>query len=131
MTLDDIKSRFESKVMGTLPKGSQLFLKTTKVVAFAAGTLTLSLENSSFMQNTERVAPGLRKALEHEFKTNFQLNWVVGEGVAPVAQAPAPAPVAVEEDEELVFESEVVESVQIDNGAEHLITSIFPNATEV
>ena len=131
VTLDDIKSRFESKVMGTLPKGSQLFLKTTKVVAFAAGTLTLSLENSSFMQNTERVAPGLRKALEHEFKTNFQLNWVVGEGVAPVAQAPAPAPVAVEEDEELVFESEVVESVQIDNGAEHLITSIFPNATEV
>ncbi len=131
VTLDDIKSRFESKVMGTLPKGSQLFLKTTKVVAFAAGTLTLSLENSSFMQNTERVAPGLRKALEHEFKTNFQLNWVVGEGVAPVAQAPAPAPVAVEEDEELVFESEVVESVQIANGAEHLITSIFPNATEV
>ena len=131
VTLEEIKSRFESKVMSTLPKGSQLFLKTTKVVAFAAGTLTLALENGSFMQNTERVAPGLRKALEHEFKTNFQLNWIVGEGSTPVVEAQAPAPVVVEEDEELIFESEVVESVEIDNGAEHLITSIFPNATEV
>ena len=131
VTLEDIQSRFESKVMTALPKGSQLFLRTTRLVAFAAGVLTISVDNASLLKNSELVAPGLRKALEHEFKTGFQLNWVVGDAPAPVVETPAPVQSAPEEDEEIIDESEVVASVEIDSGAEHLITSIFPNAKEI
>ena len=130
MSLEEVTSRFESKVVSALPKGSQLFLRSATLVSFADGILTLSLDNAALMQNTERVSPALRKALEHEFKMNFQLNWVVGDAPAPVVKAAAPAPSALDEDEE-VDESQVVASVEIENGAAHLITSIFPNAVEI
>ncbi len=130
VSLEEVTSRFESKVVSALPKGSQLFLRSATLVSFADGILTLSLDNAALMQNTERVSPALRKALEHEFKMNFQLNWVVGDAPAPVVKAAAPAPSALDEDEE-VDESQVVASVEIENGAAHLITSIFPNAVEI
>jgi len=132
VTLDEIKSRFEGKVTAALPKGSQLFLRSVTLLSFESGTLTIALGNASLMQSTERVAPGLRKALEHEFKTNFQLNWVISTEPSPAASAPAPQPISPEVDEVEIFdENEVVESVTIDSGAAHLITSIFPNAVEM
>jgi hypothetical protein len=84
-------------------------------------------------QNTELFSQGLKSAMEHEFKTPLQITWAVDPSITTSTSAPTstprraqPEPVDVEEtyspDESVII---------VDSAGEHLITEMFPGATEI
>ncbi len=81
-------------------------------------------------KNTEYIAPGLRSAMDHEFKVTLHIEWIVDASL-PSARSAQHAPISVTEPS-LDEDDEAEEStVIVDSVAEHLINEMFPGAEEV
>jgi DNA polymerase-3 subunit gamma/tau len=130
LTLEDVRDRFEKRVVPRTPRSAQLLLKEAQVRSLDGHRLTISLPNDEMRKNTEYIAPGLRSAMDHEFKVTLHIEWIVDATLAST-QAPhrSPRPVvepSADEGEESDESTVVVESV-----AGHLINEMFPGAEEV
>src|ERR1035438_1046616 len=84
-------------------------------------------------QNTELIAQGLRSAMEHEFKSPLQITWAVDPTLVSTASAPTSSTRSIgsrePEAEETYSPDESV--IVVDSAGDHLITEMFPGATEV
>ena len=138
--LDDVRRRFEERVVPRTARSAQLLLRGARVHALDDQRLTLAVANEELRQHADVILPGLRSALEHEFKTSFVVEVIVDPTAVPPASAPSlnstprRAPARVEADvgddvgdgEDGADPGVVVESV-----AEHLIAEVFPGAQEL
>ncbi|MEO9180694.1 MAG: hypothetical protein ABI298_03480, partial [Acidimicrobiales bacterium] len=132
--LDDIRARFVENVIPRTSRGAQLLLKSAFVRSLDGTHLTIALPSEEMRQNTEMIAQGLKSAMEHEFKSPLQITWAVDPSLAIATPAPtqsasklrAHPPTEVDEpyspDEKVIV---------VDSAGEHLITEMFPGATEV
>ncbi len=132
LDLDDVRTRFAERVVPRTSRGAQLLLKSAFVRSFDGQNLTIALPSEEMRQNTEMIAQGLRSAMEHEFKAPLQITWAVDPTLASTTPAPSASPRHIGTVEPEVEEYSSDESViVVDSAGEHLITEMFPGATEV
>ncbi len=133
LDLEDIRVRFVERVVPRTSRGAQLLLKSAFVRSLDGQTLTIALPSEEMRQNTELIAQGLRSAMEHEFKSPLQITWAVDPTLASTTPAPTSSarPIGKRdaETEETYSPDESV--VVVDSAGDHLITEMFPGATEV
>jgi DNA polymerase-3 subunit gamma/tau len=131
-TLEDLRDRFEKRVVPRTPRSAQLVLKHAQVRSLEGHRVTISLPNEEMRQNTEYIAPGLRSAMDHEFKVPLQVEWVVdatqasGATVRERSARPTPEP---QYDDEMDATDEP--GIVVDSATDHLINEMFPGAEEV
>jgi hypothetical protein len=107
-------------------------LKSAFVRSLEGQHLTIALPSEEMRQNTELIAQGLRSAMEHEFKSPLQITWAVDPTLASTAAAPTSTsrPIRTHETDEETYSAD--ESViVVDSAGDHLITEMFPGATEI
>jgi DNA polymerase-3 subunit gamma/tau len=133
LDLDDVRERFVEKVVPRTSRGAQLLLKSAFVRSLEGSHLTIALPSEEMRQNTEMILQGLKSAMEHEFKVPLQITWAVDPSLATSMPAPASAPrrepARTVDIEEAYSPDESV--VIVDSAGEHLITEMFPGATEI
>jgi DNA polymerase III subunit gamma/tau len=133
LNLDDIRVRFVERVVPRTSRGAQLLLKSAFVRSIDGQNLTIALPSEEMRQNTELIAQGLRSAMEHEFKSPLQITWAVDPTLAIATPAPTSSPRPIgkrdSEPEESYSSDETV--IVVDSAGDHLITEMFPGATEV
>lgn len=132
-SLEDFRERFAARVVPRTARSAQLVLKNAEVRAVADGRVTIAVASEDLRQNSEMVTPGLRGALEHEFKVGFTIDWIVDGAIATTPSAPRPsaraATLAVEDDADV--DAGDASAIVVDSVAEHLITEMFPGAQEI
>jgi DNA polymerase-3 subunit gamma/tau len=133
LDLDDVRARFVERVVPRTSRGAQLLLKSAFVRSLDGQHLTIALPSEEMRQNTELIAQGLRSAMEHEFKSPLQITWAVDPTLASAAAAPSSTSRPIrsrEPDAEETYSAD--ESViVVDSAGDHLITEMFPGATEI
>jgi len=133
LDLDDVRVRFVERVVPRTSRGAQLLLKSAFVRSLEGQHLTIALPSEEMRQNTELIAQGLRSAMEHEFKSPLQITWAVDPTLASTAAAPTSTSRPIrsrEPDAEETYSAD--ESViVVDSAGDHLITEMFPGATEI
>jgi DNA polymerase-3 subunit gamma/tau len=131
LSLEDVTERFENRVVPRTPRSAQLLLKNAHVRSLDGHRLTVSLPNEEMRQNTEYIAPGLKSAMDHEFKVPIQIEWVIDASpprpVAATRPDPQPESDLSGVDDDANEESTVV----VDSMAGHLISEMFPGAEEI
>jgi DNA polymerase III subunit gamma/tau len=131
LDIDDVRDRFEKRVVPRTPRSAQLLLKNAHVRSLEGHRVTISLPNEEMRQNTEYIAPGLRSAMDHEFKVSLQIEWVVDSSMAPPAVSPARVSRSEVEHESEDGDTNDESTVIVDSVAGHLISEMFPGAEEV
>src|ERR1017187_9978444 len=133
LDIDDVRARFVERVVPRTSRGAQLLLKSAFVRSLAGQNLTIALPSEEMRQNTELIAQGLRSAMEHEFKSPLQITWAVDPTLVSTASAPTSSTRSIgsrePEAEETYSPDESV--IVVDSAGDHLITEMFPGATEV
>jgi DNA polymerase III subunit gamma/tau len=133
LNLEDVRARFAERVIPRTSRGAQLLLKSAFVRSLEGQNLTIALPSEEMRQNTELIAQGLRSAMEHEFKSPLQITWAVDPTLASTAVAPTTSSRSIgsreAEVEEVYSPDESV--IVVDSAGDHLITEMFPGATEV
>ena len=82
-------------------------------------------------QNTELFSQGLRSAMDFEFKTSLHITWAVDPTLTTTSSPSAPrSPIAHQPDAEESYSGDET-VVIVDSVGEHLITEMFPGATEI
>jgi hypothetical protein len=131
LSLEDVTERFENRVVPRTPRSAQLLLKNAHVRSLDGSRLTVSLPNEEMRQNTEYIAPGLKSAMDHEFKIPIHIEWVVDASsprpVSAQQREPQPESELSGVDDDASEESTVV----VDSMAGHLISEMFPGAEEI
>ncbi len=131
--IEDVRARFIERVVPHTSRGAQLLLKSAFVRSLDGTNLTIALPSEEMRQNTEMIAQGLRSAMEHEFKSPMQITWAVDPTLVNVSPAPSTTPHAIgtreSEPDESYSHDETV--IVVDSAGEHLITEMFPGATEI
>jgi len=131
LTLADVAERFTQRVIPRTARSAQLLLRDAQIVALDGYRLTVALPSEEMRANTEHIAQGLRSAMDHEFKTTFQIDWIVDANAAKVAPAPEPV-VAKKKVEVAPDEYEPTgDAVVVDSVPGHLISEMFPGAEEI
>ncbi|MGC1419802.1 MAG: DNA polymerase III subunit gamma/tau [Acidimicrobiales bacterium] len=133
LTLEDVRDRFEKRVVPRTPRSAQLLLKEAQVRSLEGHRLTISLPTDEMRKNTEYIAPGLRSAMDHEFKVTLHIEWIVdptptGTQSAQPSRRPATEPTADETDD---GDDGDGSTVVVESMAGHLINEMFPGAEEV
>ena len=135
LDLADVRDRFMSKVVPRTSRGAQMILKASRVVSFDGGQLTLAVADEEVRKHAQEISASVRAALEHEFRTPITLNWVLDQGLATAAPAPvvqhAQRPTVEEVEQYDVIEEDGGEAKVVTSVTEHLITEMFPGATEI
>jgi hypothetical protein len=136
LSVDQVRQRFEERVVPRTSRGAQLVLKSARVVDFDGSRLTLAVASEEIRQNLDQISQGLKGALDHEFRVPMSVAWVVDPSLTVSAGAkPSPrvrtkaAPEPATDFDEVSADDRqgpVVASV-----AEHLITEMFPGAEEI
>jgi len=131
LTLADVAARFTQRVIPRTASSAQLLLRNAQIVALDGSRLTIALPSEEMRSNTEHIAKGLRSAMDHEFKTTFQLDWIVDANAAK--SAPAPEPVAEKKKVEATPDEyePTGDAVVVDSVPGHLISEMFPGAEEI
>jgi hypothetical protein len=132
LDIDDVRARFVERVVPRTSRGAQLLLKSAFVRSLDGQHLTIALPSEEMRQNTELIAQGLRSAMEHEFKSPLQITWAVDPTLASASSAPTssrPIRTRDAEADEPYSPDETV--IVVDSAGDHLITEMFPGATEV
>jgi DNA polymerase-3 subunit gamma/tau len=133
LDIDDVRARFVDRVVPRTSRGAQLLLKSAFVRSLDGQNLTIALPSEEMRQNTELIAQGLRSAMEHEFKSPLQITWAVDPTLVSTASAPTSSTRSIgsrePEAEETYSPDESV--IVVDSAGDHLITEMFPGATEV
>ncbi len=131
LTLADVAQRFTQRVIPRTARSAQLLLRDAQIVALDGYRLTVALPSEEMRANTEHIAQGLRSAMDHEFKTTFQIDWIVDANAAKAAPAPEPV-VAKKKVEVAPDEYEPTgDAVVVDSVPGHLISEMFPGAEEI
>jgi hypothetical protein len=132
LDVDDVRERFEKRVIPRTPRSAQLLLKDAKVRSLEGHRLTISLPNEEMRQNTEYIAAGLRSAMDHEFKVPLQIEWVIDSSLASPPISP-PRTARHDPESNMIEDHDVVDesTVAVDSMAGHLINEMFPGAEEV
>jgi DNA polymerase III subunit gamma/tau len=131
LSSEDFARRFSAAVLPRLARSAQQFLAQSTVKSVRGSVVTLTVPNESLRSNADRFQSGLRSALEHEFHTPFQIQWVIDDSVpvpAPVATTIFESPIGDDLDDEDVEGSEPLAA---DSVATLLITEAFPGAEEI
>lgn len=133
-SFEEVRERFVNHVIPRTSRAAQLILRSSRVESFAGSLLTLALPSEELRGNTDKIAQGLRGALEHEFRVPIQVAWVVDPSMSTSAGAPSPTtprtpPRALEPDADEFDDDHA--SVVVESAAEHLITEMFPGAEEI
>jgi hypothetical protein len=133
LDLDDVRARFVERVIPRTSRGAQLLLKSAFVRSLDGQTLTIAVPSEEMRQNTELIAQGLRSAMEHEFKSPLQITWAVDATLASSASVPTTStrPIGARETEVEESYSGDETVIVVDSAGDHLITEMFPGATEV
>jgi DNA polymerase III subunit gamma/tau len=133
LDLDDVRARFAERVIPRTSRGAQLLLKSAFVRSLDGQHLTIALPSEEMRQNTELIAQGLRSAMEHEFKSPLQITWAVDPTLASTTSAPTSTPRPIRSREPEVEETYSPDEsvIVVDSAGEHLITEMFPGATEI
>ncbi len=127
-----MRTRFVERVVPHTSRGAQLLLKSAFVRSLDGQHLTIALPSEEMRQNTELFAQGLRSAMEHEFKSPLQITWAVDPTLAHATPAPSATSRPIRSREPEVDEYSPDESViVVDSAGDHLITEMFPGATEI
>ncbi|MGD0692216.1 MAG: hypothetical protein ABSA22_07720, partial [Acidimicrobiales bacterium] len=133
LDIDDVRSRFVERVIPRTSRGAQLLLKSAHVRSLDGQNLTIALPSEEMRQNTELFSQGLRSAMEHEFKSPLQITWAVDPTLSVSANIPTKSarPIGSRdvEVEESYPQDETV--IVVDSAGDHLITEMFPGATEI
>jgi DNA polymerase-3 subunit gamma/tau len=131
LTLADVAERFTQRVIPRTARSAQLLLRDAQIVALDGSRLTIALPSEEMRSNTEHIAQGLRSAMDHEFKTTFQIDWIVDASAAK--SAPAPEPVAEKKKVEATSDEyePTGDAVVVDSVPGHLISEMFPGAEEI
>ena len=133
LDIDDVRSRFVERVIPRTSRGAQLLLKSAHVRSLDGQNLTIALPSEEMRQNTELFSQGLRSAMEHEFKSPLQITWAVDPTLSVSANIPTKSarPIGTRdvEVEESYPQDETV--IVVDSAGDHLITEMFPGATEI
>ena len=131
LTLADVAQRFTQRVIPRTARSAQLLLRDAQIVALDGYRLTVALPSEEMRANTEHIAQGLRSAMDHEFKTTFQIDWIVDANAAKAAPSPEPV-VAKKKVEVAPDEYEPTgDAVVVDSVPGHLISEMFPGAEEI
>ena len=131
LTLADVAERFTQRVIPRTARSAQLLLRDAQIVALDGYRLTVALPSEEMRANTEHIAQGLRSAMDHEFKTTFQIDWIVDANAAKAAPAPEPV-VAKKKVEVAPDEYEPTgDAVVVNSVPGHLISEMFPGAEEI
>lgn len=131
LSVEEFARRFSAAVLPRLARSAQQFLAQSSVKSVQGSAVTLTVPSEAMRANVDRIQSGLRSALEHEFRTAFQIHWVVEEpshAPPPPVRATATAP-AVDDDDEADVEGS--EPLATDSVATLLITEAFPGAEEI
>ncbi|HUX03824.1 MAG TPA: DNA polymerase III subunit gamma/tau [Acidimicrobiales bacterium] len=132
LSFEEFVERFETKVVPRTARSAQLVLKSARVRAFDGQRVTIALPSDEMRQNTEMISPGLRGAIEHEFKAPLQVEWVVDASFvsAPAAPRATQATEAAEGADEELYALDA-STIVVDSVADHLITEMFPGSEEI
>jgi hypothetical protein len=133
LDIDDVRARFVERVVPRTSRGAQLLLKSAFVRSLDGQNLTIALPSEEMRQNTELIAQGLRSAMEHEFKSPLQINWAVDPTLTSSASVPTTSarPIGTRESEAEETYSGDETVIVVDSAGDHLITEMFPGATEI
>jgi DNA polymerase-3 subunit gamma/tau len=131
--LEDVRTRFVERVVPHTSRGAQLLLKSAFVRSLDGQHLTIALPSEEMRQNTELFAQGLRSAMEHEFKSPLQITWAVDPTLAHAIPAPSATSRPIRSREPDAEESYSTDEtvIVVDSAGDHLITEMFPGATEI
>ena len=131
LTLADVSERFTQRVIPRTARSAQLLLRDAQIVALDGSRLTIALPSEEMRSNTEHIAQGLRSAMDHEFKTTFQIDWIVDANAAKSAPAPEPAPEKKKVEATPDEYEPTGDAVVVDSVPGHLISEMFPGAEEI
>jgi DNA polymerase-3 subunit gamma/tau len=132
LDFDDVRDRFEQHVVPRTARSAQMLLKSAQLRSLDGNRLTIAVPSDEMRQSTEVIMPGLRSALEHEFKAALQVEWVVDRTLSSVTTARAPRPVRAPSPDTAEESYSGDESVLVvESAADHLITEMFPGAEEI
>ena len=132
LDFDDVRARFVQRVIPHTSRAAQLLLRAAQLRSLDGTHLTIAVPSEEMRHNTEMIAQGLKSAMDHEFKTPMQITWAVDPSLVSATPAPTTRPARVGrvvESDETFSPDETV--VVVDSAGEHLITEMFPGATEV
>jgi len=131
LTLADVAERFTQRVIPRTARSAQLLLRDAQIVALDGSRLTIALPSEEMRSNTEHIAQGLRSAMDHEFKTTFQIDWIVDANAAK--SVPAAEPVVEKKKVEATPDEyePTGDAVVVDSVPGHLISEMFPGAEEI
>jgi len=131
LTLADVAERFTQRVIPRTARSAQLLLRDAQIVALDGSRLTIVLPSEEMRSNTEHIAQGLRSAMDHEFKTTFQIDWIVDANAAK--SVPAAEPVVEKKKVEATPDEyePTGDAVVVDSVPGHLISEMFPGAEEI
>jgi DNA polymerase-3 subunit gamma/tau len=132
LTIDDVRDRFVQHVIPRTSRAAQLLLKAAHVRSLDGTRLTIALPSEEMRQNTELIAQGLRKAMDHEFNSPLQISWTVDAALATSTPAPSLRPALKNKpatNEETYSPEET--AIIVESAGGHLITEIFPGAKEI
>jgi DNA polymerase-3 subunit gamma/tau len=131
----DVRERFMTKVVPRTSRGAQLILRASRVVGLENGQLTLAVADEEIRKHAQEISASVRAAIEHEFRTSITLHWVVDHGVATSAPTSTVQRAQRPTVEEVAQYDEVEEdsgaATKVTSATEHLITEMFPGATEI
>ncbi len=149
LSLDDVAERFSAHVVSRTSRAAQMLLRPARVTAYAAGRVTIALPSEEARRSVQDYAAPLQKALDHEFKVNLHVEWIVdpslvsaSNGVDTAGRSGAASRrggsgargvgasdhQASEADDEDAGEGS---AVVVESAADHLITEFFPGAQEI
>ncbi len=134
LEFDDVRERFNQRVVPRTSRSAQLLLKSAEVRGLDGLRLTIAVPSEEMRQNTEMISQGLRGALEHEFKVVLEVTWVVDASLqsttpAPTQRASRPKAPPADMPDETYSPDE--SSIVVQSVADHLITEMFPGAEEI
>ena len=137
VSLEDFRRRFTQNVIPKTSRGAQMILGAATVIGLDERAVTLAVANEEIRQRARELGPGIARALEHDWGSRLEVNWVLS-GVVPVTPAPA-APLTPlsettvdDEDDGVVPSFDDDAQVTITTSvADHLITEMFPGAEEI
>ena len=134
-SLDEVRERFSAHVVSKTSRAAQMLLRPARVTAYAGGRLTVALPSEEARRSVADYAAALQRALDHEFKTNLHVEWVVDPSLATSANgldagrvATRTRPVVNDADDE---DSGDAGAVVVESAADHLISEFFPGAEEI
>jgi DNA polymerase-3 subunit gamma/tau len=134
-SLEEFVDRFNTRVLPTLSRTAQAFLKSTRMTNLSESTLTLAVATEPMRSQADRIHKGVQSAIDQEFGMTLHLNWIVSAESAPAPAAAltaTSAPVNEEVEDYAPSDSyDEAEELATNSFSKILIDEAFPGAEEL